>query len=430
MRSLLISLLQKRARKAIDTFNPTIVAITGSVGKTSAKKAIDIVLASQKQIRSSQKNYNNEIGVPLSILGMESPGRSVIGWLRLLWRAGRVTSMPEVLILEFGADHPGDIQALCDLAPPTVAVVTGISPVHAAFFLSMDELVAEKAVLVERVPQEGLVVLNADDRRVMEMATKTTSRIKTFGLKSEDIGVRNIRLKTRDDEHFDPGELFSLTTADVVRVEEALGELMLRNTIGYAPVMACLAAIAVGSRFDIAPADAIKALNESFGPEPGRLNPLAGVKGSLIIDDSYNAAPAAMMNGLSILQLFTPGEEYDRRIAVLGSMAELGAYTEDEHRMVGLKAAEACDLLIVVGEDMQAAVTAAKEAGMDGEHVEWFENSIEAGRYLDRVIQEGDIVYVKGSQSSRMERVVKDIMAEPLRAAELLVRQEEKWLSE
>lgn len=429
MKKILIAMLQKRAKAVIKKFNPTVIAITGSIGKTSTKQAIKIVLESHKKVRVAEKNYNNEIGVPLAILGMKSPGRSIVGWLRLLYKAANIKSMPEILILEFGADRPGDIRALVNIAEPTIAVETGISPVHAEYFLDIDALVNEKADLVRSIPKNGLVVLNADDRRVVEMATQTSARIMTFGLKSENVGVRNIALKTLNDDTFEPGEEFAVTTADVVQVEEMIGRLELVDSIGYAPVMACLAAIAVGRYFKIPMNKAIKDLNYNFRPEPGRLKPIAGIKGSLIIDDSYNAAPASMQNGIKILGMFNPGEEYDRRIAVLGSMAELGEYTDDEHRLIGMRIAESVDLFIAVGESMQTAVIAAKEAGMDQEHIEWFSTSKEAGRYLDRIINPGDIIYVKGSQSSRMERVVKDVMAEPGRSSELLVRQDERWLS-
>jgi UDP-N-acetylmuramoyl-tripeptide--D-alanyl-D-alanine ligase len=175
-------------------------------------------------------------------------------------------------------------------------------------------------------------------------------------------------------------------------------------------------------------ADAIKTLSNKYHASAGRLNPIAGIKGSLIIDDSYNAAPAAMQNGLEALRIFRLTEDDNRKIVALGSMAELGQYSDQEHRLIGMKVAEVADVFVAVGENMRVAVDAAIEAGMYREAIEWFATSEEAGRYLDREIQEGDIVYVKGSQSSRMEKVVKDIMAEPLRASELLVRQEEKWL--
>ncbi len=429
MKQFLINQLQQSAKRAIEQFKPTIVAVTGSYGKTSTKEAIATVLGVKYRVRTATKNFNNEIGVPLTILGMKSPGRSVFGWLRLLWRARRIKEMPEVLVLEFGADHPGDIQALCELAPPTVGVVTGVSSVHAEYFDSIDMLAQEKAHLVRVLPNDGLAVLNGDDARTNAMAQETQATVRRYGAgENTDVRAQQIALSTRLDDDFDIGETFAVTTAQVGVGDHPVGALRLENAIGYAPVLTCLAALTVGDHMNVAMSDAIQALNKEIHALPGRLRPLAGIKGSLIIDDSYNAAPAAMQHGLDVLKQFQPGERVDRRIAALGQMAELGTYDEQEHRLIGMKVAECADLFLAVGERMQTAVEAAKEAGMDPHAIEWFASSEDAGRYLDRVIQQGDVVYAKGSQSSRMEKVVKDVMAEPARAAELLVRQDGKWL--
>lgn len=161
----------------------------------------------------------------------------------------------------------------------------------------------------------------------------------------------------------------------------------------------------------------------------GRLRPLAGIKGSLILDDSYNAAPASVIAGLEALEQFTPGELKDRRIAALADMAELGSLSEAEHRKIGERVAAAADLFVAVGPQMKFAIEAAIAAGMPEDKTIWFKDSVEAGRYLDRILETGDVVLVKGSQSQRMERLVKDILAEPSKAKELLVRQEDRWLA-
>jgi len=429
MRKFFISLIQSRAKAVLDEFKPTIIAITGSMGKTSTKEAIKIVLEETFDVRAAKKNYNNEIGVPLTILGADvSPGKSIAGWLRLLWRSRSIKSYPKVLILEFGADHPGDITALCEFAPPKIGVVTGLSSVHAEFFDDLGALAEEKAQIIRCLPKDGLAVLNADQERVKEMASATSARSVLYGVSVSDLQARNVRIETRLDEDFEPGERFSRTTAEVALSEGYSAKLELDDSLGYAPTMSALAALAVGKHLGVPIDQMLRALKEKFRPGPGRLRPLAGIKGSLIIDDSYNAAPAAMQNGLEILRLFSPERSEDRRIAVLGQMAELGQYTEEEHRMVGLKVAECADLFIAVGGSMRTAIEAAEEAGMDPDNTEWFGSSEEAEAYLDREVQQGDIVYVKGSQSSRMERVVKGLMAEPMRAEELLVRQEAKWL--
>jgi UDP-N-acetylmuramoyl-tripeptide--D-alanyl-D-alanine ligase len=186
-----------------------------------------------------------------------------------------------------------------------------------------------------------------------------------------------------------------------------------------------LAAITVARHFGVSDDEILSSLSK-IKREPGRMNPIPGIKGSLILDSSYNAAPASVQSALEVLGEFNSAEGA-RRIAVLGYMAELGKYSEQEHRMIGMRAQEAgVDLLVTVGEVARDIRRGAIEAGLREDQTQHFSNSVEAGRWLDSQIKKGDIILVKGSQSVRMERVVKDIMAEPSRAEELLVRQDWK----
>lgn len=427
IKNLLISLLQKRAQRVFNANHPTVIAVTGSMGKTSTKQAIEIVMKTTHHVRASKKNFNNEMGMPFTLLGVDSPGRSIGGWLKVLFGPLPEKHYPNMLVMEYGADHPGDIGLLCDLAQPDVSVVTGVSPVHVEYFADIAALADEKATLVKRVASGGIVFLNVDDARVAAMAQLTNEQIVTYGRKG-DYALANLSMEPVWQERYEVGDTFVMTKADVVVRGSVVGQLVLRNCFGYAPAMSCLAALAVGDAQRVSIDVALKALEAEYRPVPGRLNPIAGIKQSLIIDDSYNAAPAAMQEGLTILRTMPLAQETGRRIAALGHMAELGKYSEDEHRAVGMRVAESADIYVAVGEKSLPAVDAAKESGMPPEHIHWFATSTEAGRFLDGVIQKGDIIYVKGAQSARMEKVVKDIMAEPARAAELLVRQEEKWL--
>ncbi|MCR4311844.1 MAG: hypothetical protein NUV56_01035, partial [Candidatus Uhrbacteria bacterium] len=248
----------------------------------------------------------------------------------------------------------------------------------------------------------------------------------TYGKEDANITATDIVIETRLDDSYDPDEVFALTRAHVQANGET-GELVLKNCLGEMSVLACLAAIAVARQAKVPVAKSIEALNQQFSPAPGRLRPIPGIKGSLVIDDSYNAAPASVIAALETLKAFQTVEK-KRKIVVLGNMAELGQYSEAEHRNVGKKVAEVADLFIAVGSEMKYAADEAGRSGMDTNAIEWMTNSVEAGRYLDRVVKKGDVILVKGSQSARMERTVKDIMAEPHRAADFLCRQDEKWL--
>jgi UDP-N-acetylmuramoyl-tripeptide--D-alanyl-D-alanine ligase len=423
MKKLLEKLLANKARNFLAKHHPIVIGVTGSVGKTSTRQTIATILSAKYSVVSSKENYNNELGLPLSILGAKSQGKNLFGWLGVLLSSPKKPA--DVYVLEYGIDHPGDMDHLVSIAVPSIAVMTALSPVHVEFFSSMDQLGEEKAKLLSNVPADGLVVLNADDVRVVGLGSHASAPIVTYGF-SEVAAVRALdySIETRSDFSFEPGEEFSEVRSNVLVHGESI-VITLINQLGKSAVSSVLAAVTIAKHLGLSTEEILSRLDH-LKQEPGRMNPIPGIKGSLIIDSTYNAAPASMMSALSILSEFEPVESA-RRIAVLGHMAELGVQSEQEHRMVGMRAAEVCDRLITVGEMAHHIRHAAIEAGMPEERTEEFADPVEAGRWLDHEIKKGDIVLVKGSQSARMEKVVKDVMAEPLRAKELLVRQSKKW---
>lgn len=429
MSSFFHRLLAKVAKKQLAASKPHIVAVTGSVGKTSTKSAIAHALSARFRVRAGEKNYNNEIGVPLAILGETSPGRNAWEWIKLLGRNMGDEEMPEYLVLEYGADKPGDIAYLGTIAKPEVAVITAVSPVHVANYPHYEALIEEKASLGDQVDASGLVVVNMDNEHTRALVGRYRAKVVTYGIHHDaDVMAKNVEFFTRKDHdgRFMPGETFARMTATLVAGDER-ADIVLTDCISETVLSSVLAAVAVARFYEIPLADTVRALQKQTQPVHGRLNPLAGIRGSLIIDDSYNAAPASTHAALSVLDAFTPGETHDRHIAVLGDMAELGSMSEQEHRAIGRRVAEVADLFLAVGPNMRLAAEEAVVAGMDRDAVEWFKDSVDAGRYLDQHVQGGDVVLIKGSQSMRMERAVKDIMAQPLKAVDILVRQEPRW---
>ncbi len=439
MKKIIANILYRRAKSYVNTCEPIIIAVTGSHGKTTTKNAIGSIIKEaypDHLVRIPEKSFNNEFGTPLTVLGEKSPGRSIVGWFALIIRSFfyRKRSCPEILVLEYGADRPGEIEHWCKMAAPDIGVITGISEVHASNYPNLDELIKEKSQLAVYTKQ--VLCLNADDDAVMSMQEKIQQGVDvySYGYEGATCTIKKISVQPNSEEMFEPGEMFVVTLADATLQKENV-EIRLNNLFGYAPIMSAAAALtaheglrSVKNSRTLTSREALEALTVSYTPTPGRLRPIAGIKGSLLIDDSYNAAPAATMNGLDILDTFPLAEEQDRRIAVLGRMAELGEHSDQRHFDIGKRVAEVADTFIAVGEEMKVATGAARQFGMNDDAIEWFSTSEEAGRYLDRYVKQGDIVYIKGSQSARMEKVVKDLMAEPLRSKELLVRQEKKWL--
>ncbi len=434
MKRLVQRLIQAQAKKILAAYRPAVVAVTGSVGKTSARNAIAAVLGARFRVGVPPGNYNNEFGVPLAVIGATSPGRSVRGWLRVLWKAQRLLwrrdpAYPSLLVLEYGADKPGDIAALCRFAAPDAAVWTSVSPVHAANYPSVERLAQEKAEIIRCAKPSGEAFLNADDAAVMAHRAQAAVPTRTYGLSpNADVRAENVEADAPPRAAYAPADApFSAATFDLA-VGGDRAAVRLPGAVGRTAVSAALAAAAVGLRFGLSLRE-IAARLADVKTEPGRLRPLAGVKGCLVLDDTYNAAPAAMAAALDALARW-PVADGARRIAALGHMAELGALSEQEHRLVGMQAATSCDALVVAGEMARDIARGAREAGMDAEHVVEVKDAIEAGRWLDAHVRAGDVVLVKGSQSARMEKAAKDILAEPDRAAELLPRQYGKWVED
>ncbi len=420
-KTILQSTLASLARATLKRYKPLIVAITGSVGKTSTKDAIFAVLKAKYRIRRSEKNYNTEIGVPLTVLGIPHYGRNIFRWLSAFIRVAirvliRDQNFPEILVLEMAADRPGDIAYLVKLAPPFVGVITAIGeiPVHVEFFAGPSELSREKAELIRVLPAEGYAVLNADDAALRGMKSHTRAHTRSFGFGQDaELRITNYELR----KIAEGGNEVMAGISFKLEQRGSVVPVRLHRTFGKQQAYAAAAAAAVGLVLGMNLVEIAAALKDYESP-PGRLKLLRGNKQTWILDDAYNASPASTHSALEVLVEF-PAR---RRIAVLGDMLELGTYTEAAHRAVGARVAEVADVFIGVGERMRFVLDEARSI-----QTFWFSRSEDAGRKLEELLEPGDVVLVKGSQAMRMEKIVKEVMAEPERAKELLVRQDDEW---
>lgn len=427
MTALLAFLLTFLARMYQWRFRPRIVAITGNTGKTTTKEAVAAVLATHYRVRAAAGNLNNELGIPLTILGdffdeYYRTGGTAWFWMSVLLRAklGFWKSRkhyPEILVLEYGADHPGDIEKLVRRFPPQVSVVTQVGevPVHVEFFASAEHLAQEKMQIVKRLAPQEHAVLNFDDLTVLEMREHTDAQVRTFGLgEGADIQARDLHIRPEGSRP--EGVRFDMTT------DGSTMPVVVNGTIGRGIVTACAAAVAVGSILDVGLADAVQALSH-MRPPPGRMRLIRGIKDTLIVDDTYNASPAAMHLALDTIRPL-PG----RKVLVLGDMLELGEHSIQAHQSVGDMAGDIADILVCVGERAKVIADSAGNQ-MDAKNIKWFHDSQQAAGMVQELLRPGDLVLVKGSQGKRMERVVREIMAEPERAGQLLVRQSARWLA-
>lgn len=413
--------MAKSARKyLIRSGNPEIIGITGSVGKTSAREAVRAVLSGGFPIRVSPRNMNTEIGMPLAVLGLPGGGKSAWQWLKvavMAWFRANIgkAELPPILVLEMAADRPGDIEKLTGIAPPAIGVVTACAQSHLELFRTIDEVFREKRVMVESLGKDGVAILNRDDERVWKMRERAAGRVVSYGFDGEaDVRALPESLGYAFDPEGDCGMRFKVS---------AFGStvpVFVPGVLGRQVAYAALVGMAVGL---------VKGMNlveiaenlRSFRPLPGRVRCLGGIKRTVLIDDTYNASPKSVSAALDVLGDLPVGPE-SGRIAVLGDMLDLGGSSPGLHGEIGRKAAEiGLDTLVLVGERTTETERAALEAGMPREKVFHFPDTERAGMFVQGRMRSGDIVLIKGSRGMRMEEVTRELMADPQRAAELLV---------
>ncbi len=423
-REILKYILKVFAKRVVSRYQPIVIGITGSVGKTTAKEAIYAVLSCKFWVRKNEENYNNEFGVPETILGVD-PGLSTANlrprnWGRLfkfswhffpaVWLAWGWPKQkyPKFLVLELAAAKPGDIDYLVEVVKPWVGVVTAIGemPVHVEFYASPEAVAEEKSKLISALPADGLAVLNYDDQTVIDMKEKTKAKVTTFGLtKDADIWASDIAYFAGDNGSDVGGLSFKLSNAG------SFVPARINSLAGTHQIYSFLTAVAVGLHFGMNLVEISGAFERIELPRH-RMNLLRGIKNSVVIDDSYNASPLSVHAALDALHDFAKARESlgtkGRRIAVLGDMRELGKYEIEAHRAIGNFAAERCDALITVGAAGKFVADSAANQ-MPKENVMSFGTSDDAKLKVQELIKEGDVVLIKGSRAMQMEKIVEEI---------------------
>lgn len=415
------SILKRLAQLIILRYRPAIVGVTGSVGKTTTKLAIAAVLLADREVRASKGNFNSDLGIALTVIGdwkkeelrlfsrESAPGAhrfkkalfilKVIGsgLLKLIqWKQ----DYPEVLVIEYGIDRPGDMAKLLEIARPNIAVMTaiGATPAHVEFFKGPEEVVREKARLIEALPSTGYAVLNGDDERVTAMHARTRAQIMTFGF-VKTATVQVTQFENRAEGGRPVGAAFKLEHAGT------FVPARLEGAFGVSNAYAASAAACVGLIFGINLVSISEALRKYYRPAPHRMELVPGVKNSWIIDDSYNAGPLSMDSALDALKELPAM----RKIAILGDMLEIGEYSLEEHEKLGRKAAKVADKLVVIGPHAKFIAEGAIKAGFEYKNILEFDNENAARAPVQELIRQGDLVLVKASHAIRLDRVVNEI---------------------
>jgi UDP-N-acetylmuramoyl-tripeptide--D-alanyl-D-alanine ligase len=354
--------------------NCRVVGVTGSVGKTTTTQLVAAVLAQRFGTRSSPENYNNEIGLPLSVLRIE-PGTE--------WLAQEMAM--------YGLE---EIRRLAAIARPEVGVVTNVGPTHLERLGTIDRIAEAKSELVQTLPLYGLAVLNGDDPRVRAMSELATARrVLYYGLdEGNDLWADEVQVLGLE------GTALRLHwRGESVQVRLPL----MGRHIAYP----ALAAAAVGLHAGLSWPEIAAGLQDRQAQV--RLRALPGIRDTTVLDDSYNASPISTIAALDLL-----AEMRGRRVAVLGGMLELGSYSEEGHRLVGRRVSEAADLLVAVGDLGRWIAYEALRCGMRVHSVYTVADNSEALRTLERVLESGDFVLVKGSRGVALDAVV-DRLTQP-----------------
>jgi UDP-N-acetylmuramyl pentapeptide synthase len=427
LKFVIIYILTFEAKLVLKKYKPRIIAITGSVGKTSTKDAIYSVLEKKYYIRKSDKSFNGDIGVPLTILGLHN------GWFSpLFWFKNCVKGLlliifndpyPKVLVLEIGADKPKEIEKITRWVRPNISIGTRFPkiPVHVEFFSSAQAVIDEDALVLKAVIKEGTVIINYDDPEMVAFQPALSQEILTYGLQEgADVLGTNVEVLLSEKSGFPVGITFN------VSYKGESVPVIFRGALGLQHVYPLLGAIAVGSKEGMGLVEIVAQLSKHTSP-PGRMHLIEGQHDSLIIDDTYNASPVAMEQAIKVTGDLLPIGN-GKRIFALGDMLELGSFASSEHLKIGEQAGKVCDILVTVGIRSRGIAEGAVKVGMPESAILQFDDSKKAGQYLKEIVSKGDIVLIKGSQSIRMERAVEAIMAHTEDKEKLLVRQDPMWL--
>lgn len=460
-KKIVLTIITWQARIIIKKNNPIIIGVTGNLGKTSTKDFIFNALKNNLKdkegdtlVLSSKKSMNSEFGIPLTILEEESGWNNPLLWLKIVIDGfARIFEKAhfKYLILEVAADFPGDIKSICTYIKPDIAVLTGFAevPVHIEFFGGdRERLVREKKYLVDAIKSGGTFIYNLDDKDCVKTAEELKQEIlinnrnvnlKSYSIKNHeaDIFAKKIDLVLTKSEN--GIQKLSGVHADLKFKGGEEKKIEINGVVGDAIVYSLLPSLLIAQEFNIDLDKAIQDIQNTKRTN-GRMRILDGFYNSIIIDDTYNSSPKAVENGIDTIKKL---DIEKKKIFVLGDMLELGEFTKTEHERIGTLVANNCDILITSGIRAKLIAESAIKSGMSGENVYITSNSLEAGKELLRILEDlkeedfkngktekeigGNLIFVKGSQGGRMEKVVQMILADHHDSNVDLVRQDKAW---
>jgi UDP-N-acetylmuramoyl-tripeptide--D-alanyl-D-alanine ligase len=369
-----LAALQRLASYAREKWGKKVVAITGSTGKTTTKEITAHLLGSSYRVFKSTGNFNNDYGLPLSIL--------------------KIREQDEVAVLELGMSAAGEIARLTKIARPDVGIVTNVRPVHLEFFQSVDGIARAKRELIDNLSNHALAILNNDDTRVRKFSRYFSGQVLTYGIRTTaSYRVSGVRFKGLSGcqlrlSHREIGRSFDIPLIGVHNVYNCLPGIVLAHQLG-------LGFEAIAQRL------------QQLRPLPGRGEVLHFEEGFSVVNDSYNSNPAALETMISFLKR-VPG--YKRKILVAGEMLELGPRSQEYHRDCGSSAARSkLDVIVGVRGQAQFLINESRARGYDDSRALFFESVDEAGEWLSGSVKARELILVKGSRGVKTELMIETL---------------------
>ncbi|MEO5690561.1 MAG: Mur ligase family protein [Candidatus Saccharimonadales bacterium] len=411
---LIQKILEHYAKKYLKKHDIKLVAVVGSVGKTTTKLAIATILGEHYRVRTHEGNYNTELAAPVAILGITYPDniKSLTAWMNVFKAAKLRISNPkdtDVIVQELGTDKPGDIPAFGRYLCPDITVITSVGLEHMEYFKTLDAVAQEE---LSAAKFSKLTIVNRDDIDPSYAKYADTKQIATYG--SSDKAEYHIDAETSS--VLDGGVMGTFYSPEWPELSVNL------QLVGTHSVKAAAAAGAVAAKLGLS-AQQVAIGMAKIRAVKGRMNILRGVNGSTIIDDSYNASPMAVEAALSTLYMI----DAPQRVAVLGSMNEFGELSQTAHESVGaLCDPNKLDFVVTVGEDAKNYLAvAAKKKGCQ---VKSFDSPYDAGGFVHSVVKPGCVVLVKGSQNRIFTEEATKVLLHDAQDESQLVRQSPEWM--
>ena len=359
------------------------VAVTGSNGKTTTKELIAAVLSKKYKIFKTQGNHNNDLGLPMQLMNLERNH--------------------EMGIVELGMSAPGEIDSLASLVLPRAGVITCVGPAHIEFLKTLKNIARAKAELIPRIDSQGVLILNYDNNYTRAMSSLFSGRVTGYSISNRSAKIRAEQVTLNDSGFYDFDCVIKANGKSYAPFHITL------NLPGRHNVLNALAAIAIGIEFGVETDQIASALNE-FGGVQKRME-LIDLNGVKILNDCYNANPLSMKSALETVSEFK--SQFKRRVAVLGDMLELGAWSVRAHSEIGrLTVKSGIDFLITIGEKSKNVTAAAIKSGLDKDNSQHFDDSEQAAKKIKAFIKSGDLVLIKGSRGMKLEKILHALQGE------------------